>query len=491
MNSKENVENETERPADTIPKKSGFSGGALATLKSRYPKLMELLRDLRVQAFILFILLSVFYLNLIIWDFYFSADSMGYGLILKGWFEEGEISGYDLLRPAHPLTMPLAILFTYPMLPLIGSNYLLGYAILDAILGAFAVSIFYLVCLKFVQNRKFSLICSLALAFSFTFWENSEMAEDRILGFVLLILYIPLLFTFLGEIKPFKWFENLKTWQKGLITGIFMGLVIVAHFSFVLLFLFSLILGWRYHGLKFFKSPSFIWYLIGTALVSGIVFGVVALVLEVGNVGEFIGMFFGYHGGEAGAQYFALSDPGSFSLTVQFRGLAGGVFTAFFMFISEDPLYKAAIIGIGAIMILIIAYIMINARKNKVVSSFYLLMVIWFAHFFFFAPDDRNSWAYLLVPIWLSVCIGLDIISKEGVSLIILKRRLPDKAVKAIPQAVSILIAVMFINNTIVYANAHFNRDEREKFVHFVVNNVQDDSAIIIVDESTGVFFSY
>jgi MFS family permease len=491
MNLAADVENEHEEGVKTAPKKQGFLSHMMATLEKKYPKLMELLKDIRVQAFLLFLILLIFYLNLIIWDFYFSSDSIGYGLTVKNWFEEEEVDNYNLLRPAHPLTMPMAILFTYLVRPIIGSNYLLSYAILDAILGAATVAVFYLVCLKFVDNRKFSLICSLALAFSFAFWENCEMAEDKSLGFFLFTLYIPLLFAFVGEIKPFKWFDGLKAWQKGLVTGIFLGLVIAAHFSFVLLFLFFLFLGWRYRGLKFFKSSGFILSLLGTALVCGIVFGIVAFALEVSSFGDFIGMFTQYHTGEGGEQYFALAKPGEFSLTTQLRGTAGGVFTTLFMFISQNTGYKVIIIAIGAIVLLIMAYILLYARKNKVVSSFYVLMVIWFANYFFFAPDDRNAWVYLLIPVWLSICIGLDIIEKEGLRLIFLKRKLPDKVTKAITPAMVAVVIVLLLNNTIVFSDAHFNHDEREKFVNFVDQNILDDDAIFIVDESMTEFFSY
>ncbi|UCG68437.1 MAG: hypothetical protein JSV09_11565 [Thermoplasmata archaeon] len=490
MTSEGDTENKTEEQKEETPQK-GLISRMFALIESRNPKLALKLRDLRIQAFILFILLSIFYLNLIIWDFYFSADSMWYGILLKNWFETGEMDNFDLFHPAHPLIMPIAIMFTHLMIPLIGKNYLLSYAIMDAILGGLAVSLFYLVCNKFINNRKYSLICSLALAFSFTFWENCEMAEDRVLGYIFLILYIPVMFSFVGEIKPFKRLESLKTWQMGLFTGIFMGLTIAVHFSLVLLFLFTLILGWRYYGLKFFISQKFIWYIIGTAIVCGIVFGLVAWALGVSNLSEFMGMFTGYHTGNRGSQYFALSDPGSIVWTAQIRGMVGGVFTAFFMFVSDNPIYNAAIIGICAVLLLLMAFIMINARKNKVVSSFYILIIIWFAHFIFFAPDDRNSWAFLLVPVWLSVGISLDIVSKEGASLMLLKRRLPDKIAKAITPIVSILIVAMFINNTIVFADAHFNHDDREKFVQFVDENIQDDDSIIIMDTTLGVFFGY
>lgn len=491
MSSAEDVQKKSEEGAYSPLKKFGILGKMLTTFENKYPKLWEYLRDIRIQAFLLFLILFIFYLNLVTWNFYLSSDSVLYGLTLKQWFENGEIDSYNLLRPAHPLTMPLAILFTYLTLPLIGPNYLLSFAILDALLGAGTVAVFYLVCLKFVDNRKFSLICSLGLAISFAFWENCEMAEDKSLGFILFTLYIPLLFAFMGEIKPFKWFEALKYWQKGLVTGIFMGLTISAHFSFVLLFLFALVLGWRYHRLKFFKSHGFICFVIGTVLVCGIVFGIVAWALGVGSVGEFLGMFTKYHTGELGEQYFSLSNPESFSLTAQFRGLAGGVFTTFFMFFSENPPYKAAIIGVGGIVLLLMAYIVIYARKNKVVNSLYIFIAIWFANYFFFAPDDRNAWLYLLIPGWLSVCIGMHIMEKEGVSLVLMKRRLPDKVTKAITPAMAAVVIALLLNNTFFFTDAHFNHDEREKFVIFVDENILEEDAIFIVDEQMRFFFGY
>ncbi len=485
-------EEELERfDIDEAQEKKGFKQKIISAIEAKDPKLVKLLGDIRVQSLLLFFILLILYLNLIIWDFYFSSDSVPYGLMLKRWFEEGGMDAYDLLRPAHPLTMPLAILFTYPMLPIIGSNYLLSYAILNAILGAACVATFYLVCYVFVHNRKLSLICALGLAFSFAFWENSEMAEDKSLGFLLFILFIPLLFSLVGEINPFKKFEKLKDWQKGLVAGVFMGLILAAHVSFILLFIFVLFLGWRYIGMKFFKDIKFICFVVGVALVCIIVFGIVAVALEVDSLGGFVGMFTRYHTGEGGKEYFALAEPESFSLSSQLRGLAGGVFTTLFMFITQESGYYPIILGVGAIFLLIMAFVLIQGRKNKVVSSFYFLMAVWFANYFFFAPDDRNAWVYLLVPVWLSICIGLNIMSREGAKLILLKRKLPDKITSFIPQLISIMIIILLVNNGIVFADAHINHDEREKFVNFTEENIDDENSIIIVDESTQGFFNY
>ncbi|UCE73185.1 MAG: hypothetical protein JSV56_09105 [Methanomassiliicoccales archaeon] len=490
MMSSEDMEDKGEEK-DISKEKLGFFSGIWGAVEGKFPQLAKKLKDIRVQAFLLFLILLIFYLNLITWDFSNSPDSIGYGLTLKNWFEKGNIDNYDLLRPSHPLVMPLAILFTYLMVPLIGPNYLLSFAILDAILGAGTVAIFYLVCYIFVHNRKLSLICSLGLAFSFAFWYHCEMAEDRSLCFILFTLYIPVLFSFMGEIKPFRRFEALKTWQKGLFTGLLLGLTVAAHITFVLVFLFTLILGWKYFGLKFFKSARFIWFLIGTVMVCGIVFGATAWALEVGTVGEFFGIFTGYHAGGRGEIYFALANPESFSLVSQFQGLTGGVFTTVFMFISDSPGYRAAIIGVGAAVFLVMAYFIIYARKNRVVNSLYILMVIWFVHYFFFSPDDRNSWVYLLIPIWLVVCVSANIMLREGVTLMLAKRRLSDKAMKALTPVIITLVVIILLNNIFVFADAHFNQDERKKLAQFVDDNIPDDNAIIIVDDSTVTFFNY
>ncbi|UCF08465.1 MAG: hypothetical protein JSW28_01895 [Thermoplasmata archaeon] len=491
MKNEEETENKGDESEDAAPEKPGFIGRIMASVDSRYPKLAQRLRDMRVQVLLLFIILLIFYLNLIIWDFYFSSDSVPYGNIMKGWFEEGEIDSYELLRPAHPLTMPLAIAFTYLMIPLIGHNYLLSYAVLNAILGAATVAIFYWVCQQFARSWKFSLLCALGLAFSFAFWENCEMAEDKSLGFFLFAITVPVLFAFAGEIKPFSWFENLPVWQKGLVTGIFMGLVLAAHVSFVLFFLFSLFLLWRYKGFKFFIGKGFICYILGSAFVCGIVFGIVAVALEAEGIGGFIGMFTEYHTGEGAQQYFALAEPEEFSLTTQVRGTAGGVFTTLFMFISSEPAYYSAIIVTGFVVLLIMAYVIISARKNKVASSFFVLYVIWFANYFFFAPDDRNAWVYLLVPVWLSICIGLDMMEKEGIRLILFRREMPDKMKSAVTPIAAVVVAILLANNVVVFADAHLNHDDREEFVNFADDNIPEDDAIIIGDESLVGFFNY
>lgn len=489
MNLAEDVENEHKDDTKTAPKKQGFLNHMMATLEKKYPKFTELLKDLRVQAFLLFLILLIFYLNLIIWDFYFSPDSMGYGLILKNWFEGKTVSNYDLFRPTHPLTTPIAILFTYLMIPLIGPNYLLSFAVLNAIFGSCTVIIFYLLCCKIVGNRTFSVICSLGLAFSFAFWENCEMAEDRSLGFLIMTLYLPLLFAYVGELKSIKWYYALKPWQRGFLTGIFMGLTLVAHVSFVLLFLASLIIIWRYEGLKSYKSIKFIFYLLGTILICGIVFGIVAYLLDVRNIGEFINMFTKYHAGSTG--YFAPTSPEGFSIMIQLLELPGGVFTTFFMFISSGPSYKMIIIGLGAVVLSIMFFIMLSARNNKMVRSLYIIMTFWFAHYFFFGPGDRNAWVYLLVPIWLSICIGMSVISNENIKLPIIKRYVPKKLRKYNISMTVMVVIILLINNVVVFSNAHINHDEREQFVHFANKQIDYKNAIILVDESMVFFFGY
>jgi len=460
-------------------------------MDEKYPKLMTRLRNTRIQMLLIFIVLLIIYLNLIIWNFWFSSDSVPYGLALKGYFEEGEIDTYELLRPAHPLTMPLAIFFTYLVRPVTGSNYLLSYAILNAITGAGIVALFYWVCLKIKTSKKFALLCSLGLGFSFAYWENCEMAEDKSLGFLFLVLIIPFLFAYVGEIAVHPRFDDLKEWKKGLTLGILMGLLLASHVSFILFFLFTIILFWRYLGIKHFKSRGFVFFIIGSAGVCLIVFGTVAIALHVEGIGGFIGMFTTYHTGESGKEFFALAEPESFSVTTQLRGTAGGVFTTFFMFITQGGAYYPVILAAGAMVFVFMAFIIIQARKNKVVNSFFILIGIWFSNYFFFAPDDRNAWVYLLVPVWLSIFIGLNHIEAKGASLCVIKRKLPDRVKTLITPATAIVVAVLLLNNGAVFADAHFNHDEREKFIDFINENISEDDAIIITDDAISFFFDY
>jgi hypothetical protein len=483
----EKGDNEDKAPTE----KQHFPATIITRLDERYPRLMTRLRSTRMQMLLIFIVLLIIYLNLIIWNFWFSSDSVPYGLTLKVWFEEGEIETIELLRPAHPLTMPLAIFFTYLIRPITGSDYLLSYAILNAIMGAAIVALFYWVCLKFADSKKFALLCSLGMAFSFAYWENCEMAEDKSLGFMLLVLIIPFLFAYVGEIKVHRRFDDLKDWKKGLVLGVIMGLLLASHVSFILFFLFTLILFWRYLGIKHFMSRSCIFFIIGAAGVCLIVFGIVAIALGVEGISGFIGMFTTYHTGEGGREYFALAEPESFSVTRQLRGTAGGVFTTFFMFLSQEGAYYPVILAVGAVVLGFLAFILIQTRKNKVVNSFYILMAIWFANYFFFAPDDRNAWVYLLVPVWLSISIGLNHIEGEGACLCVIKRKLPDKVKTIITPAMAMAVAVMLVNNGAVFADAHFNHDERELFVEFINDNIPEDDAIIIADDSISYFFEY
>jgi hypothetical protein len=456
----------------------------------RFPFLAPI-RKKWVQILIVFLFSLIVFLNLLTRDFYFSSDSMWYGLNMKDWFETGSLAGFDLLRPAHPLTMPVAIGFHYIMSPFVGSDYLLSYAILNAILGAGTVAVFYGTFDRFVKSKKYLLLCAAGMMFSFAFWENCVMAEDKALGFFLFALFIPLIFMYFSAIKPFAWFDKLKKWQKGIIVGGLLALIIGSHISFVLLFLFVLFLGWRYRGLKFFKSQELIWFALSSALVTGIIFWMVAIVNGAGSIGELLDLILFFHQNPGDQSLFALSDPQNFSLEWQLRGTAGGLFTMFFFFISGSPMYRMGIIGIGSMVFLVISYMVLYSWKNKIVQSWYMFFAMWFAHFFFYVPDERNAWVYLLIPIWLIVAMSLTKMEREGIKLILLRIKVPDSRKKIITPLMIVIICALLVNNGIVISNAHFNVDNREKFVNFVDESIPDDDVIVIVDSSLEQFFNY
>jgi hypothetical protein len=456
----------------------------------RFPFLAPI-RKKWIQTLIVFLFSLVVFLNLLTRDFYFSSDTMWYGLNMKDWFETGSLEGFDLLRPAHPITMPVAIGFHYIMSPIVGSNYLLSYAILNALLGAGTVALFYGTFDRFVQSKKYLLLCAGGMMFSFAFWENCVMAEDKALGFFLFVLFIPLIFMYFSAIKPYAWFDKMRTWQKGIILGTLLALIIGSHISFVLLFFFFLFLGWRFRGFKFFKSQELIWFTLSSALVTGIIFWMVAIVNGAGSIGELLDLILFFHKNPGDQSLFALSDPQSFSLQAQVRGTAGGLFTMFFFFINDSSTYRMGIIALGAVVFLIISYLVLYSWKNKIVYSLYVFLAMWFAHFFFYVPDERNAWVFLLIPIWLIVAMSLKKMETDGIKLILLRKKLPDSTKNLLTPLMIVVICILLINNGIVISNAHFNVDEREKFVNFVDENIQNDTAILVVDSSAVQFFDY
>jgi hypothetical protein len=163
----------------------------------------------------------------------------------------------------------------------------------------------------------------------------------------------------------------------------------------------------------------------------------------------------------------------------------------FFFFISDVPGYRLGIIVVGSVIFLIVSYLVLYSYKNKIVNSLYVFYTMWFAHFFFYVPDERNAWVYLLIPIWLCVAISLQKMQKEGIKLILLRRKLPDKFKKALTPLMIIIICILLVNNSIILWNAHIHHDENEKFVNFVDENIPDDDGIFIVDSAGVLFFAY
>jgi hypothetical protein len=489
MSLAEKARDKDEDDESIAPERKTYHERIIKGIEGRSPRLASLLCDIRIEALLLFLVLLAVYINLVVRDFHFSSDSMYYGSLLKNWFDGKEVDNRAIFNPAHPLTTPLAIMFSFLMLPIIGPDYLLSFAILNAVLGSMTVAIFYIFCSRVVGNRFYSLICALGLAFSFAFWENCVMAEDRILGFLVSTLYLMILFAYVGELNTIKRFDGLKSWHKAFITGIAMGLTLAAHLFFALLFFASLIIIWRYKTLSFFKSKEFLLFLAGTFLVVAIVFSMVAYLLEVENIGEFIGLFTQVHTPES--EYFVFSNQENPSLVIPFREVAGGAFTTFLMFISNDSAYYITIICLGALIFFIIAVILISARNKKIVRSVYIIIAIWFVQGFFFGGSDRNAWVYLLVPVWLSVGIGMDTIRRQGITVPVVKFKLPRKMGGFITPLTLIIVATLFVNNGIFFANAHFNRDAKEEFVDFSKSNIDEGNSIMIADESLVFYFGY
>ena len=118
-------------------------------------------------------------------------------------------------------------------------------------------------------------------------------------------------------------------------------------------------------------------------------------------------------------------------------------------------------------------------------------MIFWFIQGFFFGGGDRNAWVFLLVPIWLCICIGMSVIRTEGIKIPILKKELPKGFENYILPITIMIILLLLINNATVFANAHFNRDVREKFVDFANSNIETGDSIMIADESMTFFVGY
>ncbi len=149
------------------------------------------------------------------------------------WGDSGEfITAAYTLGITHPTGYPtytmLGHLFTY--LPFGSVAFRVN--LMSAFFASLAVMLLFFLCLKLTRNRWISLVSSLILAFSYTFWSQAVIAEVHTLSALLVILNLLLLFHWRQGKK-----ENGKRANKWLyLFCLSYGLTLTNHMTTVILF---------------------------------------------------------------------------------------------------------------------------------------------------------------------------------------------------------------------------------------------------------------
>ncbi len=139
--------------------------------------------------------------------------------------------------PGYPLWVLIAKLFSF--LPFISIIYKINF--LSSFFGALTVSIFFYFLLNKSNDYLLSFSLSLTLAFSRIYWSQSIIAEVYTLNSFLLILY---LFFVDKLLNNFKYID---------IVAFFTGLLVVSHYSNILVILPTLFFIWGKYKSKIFK----------------------------------------------------------------------------------------------------------------------------------------------------------------------------------------------------------------------------------------------
>lgn len=172
-----------------------------------------------------------------------------------------ETTWYSAHSPFHVLYQPVGRLvfllwraFGYrgeAMLPL---------QILNAVLGAFGVALFYMILLRIVPDRFVSVVASLLLAFTYSYWRYSVEAMP----------YVPMVLALEAAFVLMLGFAPVGSRWEGFLLGVANGLAVLFNIGCVLLLPAVVVAIWlRRQGVRDFVG-RFGLYCLGLLLVAGV-----------------------------------------------------------------------------------------------------------------------------------------------------------------------------------------------------------------------------
>lgn len=262
------------------------------------------------------------------------------------------------------------------------------YQWLDIICGAVGLGLIFGLCLRFTGRRVASICACLLVMFSWVYWIESVTADEKMLGFVFVLLYLILLFRYLeddGGVGARTVFLRTVGLSFSLATAILL------HASAVLVVPVSLYLGLSRRQYRLVASVASI-----TVSIIVAAYVLFARLQGASSAADFLHFF------SSGSSTYSIftSYPVSPHLLLDYaQGITKLVWA---VFADGDPRLRVAIAGANA---LLIAYLVLWTWRRRSSTRYRALLVFMATGLIFgmtYAPDSPDSYFMLIIPLGMA-----------------------------------------------------------------------------------------
>ena len=328
-----------------------------------------------------------------------SAYALGVQRLAAGNFE-------DVFRWSHALHVPVLFVGYRLASAVTQVDVLTYYQVLDILLGAGGLCLIYLLVGRVSHSVVDAVLACLLVMFSWVYWIESVTADEKMLGYFFVLIYLNLLDRFLGGDPQ----EDKSPGAIQVVALAFiLSLSILLHASAVLVVPVSVFLIIRRKAFRFG---------VLTALVSvSLVLAAYALILNLlGATGwEEVGAYF-----SSGVSRYSVAATG-ISGVAWARNVVQGLTKLLWAVFSEDG-FKTGLFfaGLNTLFLVGVLWMMWKHRRDQKLQGFMVLLVTAGIFGMTYAPDSPDSYFLMLVPVAVFFAKALEIKKFRYAGLVLL-----------------------------------------------------------------------
>jgi len=377
-----------------------------------------------------------------------SSYALGVQRLAVGNFE-------DVFRWSHALHVPVLFVGYRLVSTVVQVDVLTYYQVLNILLGAGGLCLIYLLVRRNSRRAVDAVLACLLVMFSWVYWVESVTADEKMLGYFFVLIYLNLLDRFLGG-------DPQEDRSPGAIQAValafILSLSILLHASAVLVVPVSVFLVVRRKAFRFG---------VITALVSvSLILVAYAVILNLlGSTGwEEVAAYF-----SSGVSRYSVAATG-ISGVAWVRSVVQGLTKLLWAVFSEDGIRTGLfLVGLNTLFLAGVLWMMWRHRRDQMLQGFMVLLVTAGIFGMTYAPDSPDSYFLMLVPVAVFFAKALEI--------------------KKFRYAGLVLLAILIANNGAHYLGFSAFRDEGvdKRYQESIGQRLSGGDVLVVLDADMGM----